>query len=68
MFGAPTHKYGGFDDYYRMANLVVGLSDGDSFNLRKAGEARAREILKMHRSEVEQLAERLMRERLIKDA
>ena len=34
MFDAPTHKYAGFGDYGRIVNLVVGLSDGDSFTLR----------------------------------
>lgn len=49
-----------------MVNLLVGLSEGDSFTLRSAGYLRAREILNMHRTEVEQLAARLMQERLIK--
>jgi hypothetical protein len=34
MFDAPTHKYAGFGGYGRIVNLVVGLSDGDSFTLR----------------------------------
>jgi hypothetical protein len=34
-----------FGDYYRVSNLVAGLSDGDSYTLRTAGAVRAREIL-----------------------
>src|SRR5262249_49022499 len=49
MFNAPTHKYAGFGDYYRVANLMTGLSEGDSLTLRKAGAVRAREILNMHK-------------------
>jgi len=30
-FNAPTHRYAGFGDYYRVSNLVAGLSDGDSY-------------------------------------
>ena len=67
MFNAPTNKYGGFSDYGRIVNLVVGLSEADSFTLRNAGYLRASEILNLHRVEVEQLAKRLMRERLIKN-
>jgi len=66
MFKAPTHRYAGFTDYGRIANLLEGLSEEDSLMLRAAGKVRAREILNMHRTEVQQMAERLMRERLIK--
>jgi hypothetical protein len=65
MFDAPTHKYGGFGDYERIVNLVVGLSEADSFTLRNAGYLRASEILNLHRSEVEKLAKRLMREKRV---
>ena len=64
MFKAPTHDIAGFGDAVKMFNLLDSAK-AESEPLREAAYKRAREILKMHEAEVEDLAQRLLRERRI---
>jgi len=65
MFDAPTHDVAGFGDGVKIFNLLEDIPVEQRKALRFAGYARAIEILKLHRDEVEQLADRLLRERRI---
>jgi len=47
----------GYSDHAQIIELVEGLSEAESLELRNAAYARAREIIKNQKSEVERLAE-----------
>lgn len=63
IFNAPTHDLAGFGDAVKMHNLLDDVSDTESLALRNAAHVRVREILEMHKPEVEQLAHQLLRKR-----
>jgi hypothetical protein len=65
MFDAPTHDVAWFGDGAKMFNLLEDIPAAESKAIRFAGYARAIEILKEHRAEVELLADRLLREKRI---
>ena len=65
MFDAPTHDVAGFGDGVKIFNLLEDIPVEQRKALRFAGYARAIEILKEHRAEVELLADRLLREKRI---
>ena len=56
IFNAPTHDLAGFGDAVKMHNLLDGVPEMESLSLRNAAYVRAREILEIHKAEVEQLA------------
>ena len=53
----------GYSDHAQIIELVEGLSEAESLELRNAAYARAREIIKNQKLEVEWLAELLIKER-----
>jgi hypothetical protein len=65
MFNAPTHDVAGFGDGVKMFNLLADMPAQESKMMRFAAYARAIEILKAHQAEVEELADRLLREKHI---
>ena len=62
LFGFSRPK-AGYQDHAEITNLVEGLTGAESLTLRNAAYARAREIIKNQKSEVERLAELLIKER-----
>jgi len=56
LFGFSRPEAGYFD-HAQIIELVEGLSEAESLELRNAAYARAREIIKNQKSEVERLAE-----------
>jgi hypothetical protein len=67
IFNAPTHDLAERDDMAKMVTLLADLPERESFALRQAAYARAREILEANKAAVEEVALRLMRERLVRD-
>ena len=61
LFGLP--KRAGSHDHGKIIGLVEGLTEAESLKLRNAVYARAREIIKNQKLEVEWLAELLIKDR-----
>jgi hypothetical protein len=59
MLGAPIHDIAAFADTIKIGNLVDDLSEDDAENLEDAGRRRSMEILELHRTKVERLAQLL---------
>jgi ATP-dependent Zn protease len=53
----------GYTDHTKIIGLIEWLTEAESLKLRKTAYARAREIIKTQISEVEQLAELLVKKR-----
>ena len=62
LFGLPKPR-AGYHDHGKIIGLVEGLTEAESLKLRNAAYARAREIIKNQKLEVEWLAELLIKER-----
>ena len=62
LFGLPKPR-AGYHDHGKIIGLVDGLTAAESLKLRNAAYARAREIIKNQKLEVEWLAELLIKER-----
>jgi Peptidase M50B-like len=65
LFNCPTHQYVAISDYAKVIELVEGVTEAESFELRSAAYLRALEILKDRLPEVEQLADDLIKQRRI---
>ena len=67
LFGLPKPRAGyqraGYHDHGKIIGLVEGLTEAESLKLRNAAYARAREIIKNQKLEVEWLAELLIKDR-----
>ena len=66
LFDGPTHNFAGAGDYARVVQLVDGMTDAHSLKLRHAAYVRARAILERRKTEVEKLAQQLLKQRRIK--
>ena len=62
LFGLPKPR-AGYHDHGKIIELVEGLTEAESLKLRNAAYARAREIIKNQKLEVEWLAELLIKDR-----
>jgi hypothetical protein len=62
LFGLPKPR-AGYHDHGKIIGLVEGLTEAESIKLRNAAYARAREIIRNQKLEVEWLAELLIKER-----
>jgi hypothetical protein len=62
LFGFPKPR-AGYADHAKIIGLVEGLTEAESLELREAAYARAREIIKNQKLEVEWLGELLIKER-----
>jgi hypothetical protein len=62
LFGLPKPR-AGYHDHGKIIGLVEGLTKTKSLKLRNAAYARAQEIIKNQKLEVEWLAELLIKER-----
>jgi len=62
LFGLPKPR-AGYHDHGKIIGLVEGLTEAESLKLRNAAYARAREIIKNQKLEVEWLAELLIKDR-----
>ena len=65
LFNWPPHNLAGAGDYARVVELVDGMTDANSLKLRNAAYARARAILERRATEVERLAQQLLKQRRI---
>jgi ATP-dependent Zn protease len=59
MLGAPTNGIAAFSDMVRIKNLIDDRAEDEGEALRFAGYQRSKELLELHRSMVERLAEAL---------
>jgi hypothetical protein len=59
------HQHAALGDYLRVRELLAGLTDTESYEHRQAGYLRALEILKVRLPEIENLADRLFKQRRI---
>jgi len=66
LFDWPTHNLAGAGDYAKVVKLVHGMTETNSLKLRNAASARARAILERRATEVERLAQQLLKQRRIK--
>ena len=65
LFNCPMHQHAALGDYLRVRELLAGLTDTESYEHRQAGYLRALEILKVRLPEIENLADRLFKQRRI---
>jgi hypothetical protein len=65
MFDAPTHELAAFEDHVRVLHLLKDVAEADSDVLRQKGHQRAWDLLKVHRSSVEDIAAKLLAHRKI---
>ena len=65
LFNCPTQERAGFTDYVKVSELVEGLTEAESFEIRNSAFLRALEILKSRAPEVEQVANDLMKQKRI---
>lgn len=65
LFNCPTHERAAFTDYVKLSELVEGLTEAESFEIRNSAFLRALEILKSRAPEVEQLANDLIKQKRI---
>ena len=63
LFKCHTHELAAAADFARIIDLVDGLTEDESLEYRKAGYARALEIMKPYVSDVERLARHLIEHR-----
>lgn len=66
LFNCRTHEGTATKDYAKVIDLVKGLTEAESLELRNAGYRRALEILEKRRPEVERLAHYLIEHRRIR--
>ena len=59
------HDHASLGDYRKFRELMAGLTDAESYEYRHAGYLRALEILKARLSEIEELADQLLKQRRI---
>ena len=65
LFDWPRHNIAGADDYTRVVQLVVGMSNTKGRKMRNAGWTCSRAILERRATEVERLADQLLHQRRI---
>ena len=65
LFNCPTHERVAFSDYGKVSELVAGLTEEESREIRNSAYLRALEILKGRLPEVQRLAEQLIKQRCI---
>lgn len=65
LFNCPSREWLGMADYVKVGELVAGLADGESLEIRVVGYQRACEILRMRGPDVKRLAGRLIDQRRI---
>ena len=65
LFNCPTQERVAFSDYGKVSELVAGLTEEESREIRNSAYLRALEILKGRLPEVQRLAERLIKQRCI---
>ena len=64
LFNCPMHEHAALGDYRKVRMLLAGLTD-ERYEYRQAGYLRALQILKSRLSEIEALADQLLKQRRI---
>jgi hypothetical protein len=65
LFNCPVHDHAALGDYLKVRELMAGLTEAESYEYRQAGYLRALQILKSRLSEIEALADQLLKQRRI---
>jgi hypothetical protein len=65
LFNCPIDEHAALGDYRKVRVLLAGLTDAESYEYRQAGYLRALQILKSRLSEIEALADQLLKQRRI---
>ena len=65
LFNCPLYQHAALGDYLKVRELLVGLTDAESYEYRHAGYSRALEILKARLPEIEGLTDQLLKQRRV---